>query len=116
MQDMEGNVAVFEASTGEIVGAVAYGLENGYLEIVECLIETEFTEEIVMKLLELEEVEDKSQFYFYETQFVDKNILKEMGTEWECREKEAIMVKVLTEEKSYQQIWNDFKVYLNELV
>lgn len=116
MQAMEGDVAIFETPAGEMVGIVAYGLENGYLEVVECLIETGFTREMILELLKIEGVRNQNQIYFYETQFVDKVILEEMGTKLECTDKETIMIKVLTEDKEYQSLFDNPKVYLNELV
>ena len=116
MQAMEGDVAVFETSTGEMVGVVAYGLENGYLEVVESLMKTEFTMGIIGELLAAEGVKDASQIYFYETHFVDKAVLEEMGTGLECTEKEAIMVKVLAESDLCQELFVNSNVYLNELV
>ncbi len=116
MKAMEGQVVVFRTQNGSLCGVLAYGLENGYLEIVECLIDRVYTKEIVELLLQQEGIADKSQMFFYESYFIDENILNGFGTELEYAEKDTIMVKMLTDEKAYQPIYENAKVYINELV
>ncbi len=126
MEATYGNIAVFietffsecalAKTKGHIVGVVPYCLENGYVEVTESLIEPCFTKEIVELLLSQKCVQEKSDIYFYESYFLDKNILKNMGTNIEFFSKDTIMAKVLQNNKSFTEIFEGQKVYLNEIV
>lgn len=116
MESMNGKTFVFFTEQGMVCGVVAYGLENGYVEMVECLIEKVYTKDILELVLEQEGIEDKSQIFFYESYFIDETMLRELGSEFEYIGKDTTMVKLLTENKDYQSLYDNPKVYINELV
>lgn len=129
MKAMKGNVAVFwkadyekESEKGasieedNMIGVIPYGMENGYIEVIEALVENGFTEEIVEIILKQAELSDKSKIQFYETYFLDKNVLEKMGMELEVTQKEAIMAKALDDDETFDAFFDGQKVYLNEIV
>ena len=99
-----------------IAGVMSYGLENGYMEVTEALIETELTQDIVNLLLQRIEAQDKSQIYFYESYFLDKEQLSAMAEQMETFGKETIMAKVLEPQSSFGEMFGEQRVYLNEIV
>lgn len=119
-----GSVVVFikndcenlQQENSEIAGIVSFGLENGYIEVTEALIETELTQDVVKLLLQRIEAKDKSKVYFYESYFLDKAELAGMAGELETISKDIIMAKVLGDNMSFSKAFEGQKVYLNEIV
>lgn len=116
MEAMQGKVMVFQNQNNEMAGVLSFGSENGYLEVIEALIDTSFTKEILERLMEQNLVKDKSQISFYESYFLDKEILKTIGAELKCTCKETIMAKVLDDKLTFESAFNEQRVYINELV
>lgn len=124
MEACQGNVAVFikvnaektKKSSSEIVGVISYGMENGYLEVTEFMIETELTQDIIKLVLQQAGARDNDKIYFYESHFLDKKKLEVMSEKLEIITKDTIMAKVLADNMSFSEVFQGQRVYLNEIV
>lgn len=111
-----------KASNGEVrlffkdkklLGILSYGRNGEVLEVTESLIHSDWTKEILEKLLSIEKVQT---VLFYESYFLDNKAFIELTEDITEEEVPIIMAKVLKQSESFETVLKGKRVYLNEIV
>jgi predicted acetyltransferase len=99
-----------------LVGVVAYMLENGFAEIVESIINPIYTKEFISCLF-YKILSKEIEVTFLESYFLQVTALKEMFPQLKEKVKPIIMAKLLSEEQeSVHNFFKNERIYLNEIV